>query len=226
MDMTNARAIVAQAATQTAIFLALLALTLFAPAGRLDIVEFWIYLAVMVAVSGLSFAVLDPDLMRERMRPGGQRVSLRFLPFILLMLAHWAIAGLDRGRLHVSDSVPAGLQAAALVAFALAWLGFVWAMRVNRFFSSIPRIQSERGHIVISSGPYRFVRHPGYTTALLAAIASGVALGSWLSTFIVPVAIVLLVRRTVVEDRLLMRDLPGYAAYAQRVRYRLVPGLW
>jgi protein-S-isoprenylcysteine O-methyltransferase Ste14 len=84
-------------------------------------------------------------------------------------------------------------------------------MYVNRFFSSIPRIQSERGHTVISTGPYRYVRHPGYTAALLGAVTSGIGLGSWISTFIAPIALALLVRRTIVEDRMLQRDLPGYA---------------
>ena len=145
---------------------------------------------------------------------------------ILLLFAHWAFAGLDCGRLHISDSVPFALQIVALLAFALAWLVFVWAMHVNRFFSSVARIQSDRGHMVISAGPYRFVRHPGYSAALIAAVTSGVALGSWLSTCIAPLGIAALLRRTVVEDRLLRRELPGYAEYAARVRYRLVPGVW
>ncbi len=142
------------------------------------------------------------------------------------MFVHWTVAGLDRGRLHLSDTVPPGLEAVALALFALAWIVFVWAMYVNRFFSSIPRIQSERGHAVITTGPYRFVRHPGYTAALLAAVTSGLALGSWISTFIAPIALVGLVWRTMVEDRMLQSDLPGYADYAARVRYRLVPGIW
>jgi protein-S-isoprenylcysteine O-methyltransferase Ste14 len=136
------------------------------------------------------------------------------------------VAGLDRGHLHLSDTVTPSLKVVALVLFALAWIALVWAMSVNRFFSSIPRIQSERGHTVISTSPYRFVRHPGYTAALLAAVTSGIALGSWISTFIAPIALVLLVWRTVVEDRMLQRDLPGYADYAVHVRYRLVPGIW
>src|SRR5262249_15072173 len=89
-----------------------------------------------------------------------------------------------------------------------------------------PANPAERGHVVITTRPYRFVRHPGYTAALVAAVTSGIALGSWISTFIAPVALVLLVWRTTVEDRMLQRDLPGYAEYAARVRYRLVPGIW
>jgi protein-S-isoprenylcysteine O-methyltransferase Ste14 len=142
------------------------------------------------------------------------------------MFLHWAVAGLDHGHFHLSDAVPPSLEVVALVLFALAWIALVWAMYVNRFFSSIQRIQSERGHTVVSTGPYRYVRHPGYTAGLLAALSSGIALGSWISTFIAPIALALLVWRTIVEDRMLQRDLPGYADYATRVRYRLVPGVW
>src|SRR6266567_4713452 len=197
-----------QASLQSLAFLLLLAGTLFGAAGRIDIIEFWIYVAILAAVSALSLTVLDPDLMQERMRPGGQRVGLRFLPIIVIMFLHWAVVGIDRGRLHASDTVPALLKGIALVLFGLAWIVLLWAMHVNRFFSSIPRIQSERGHVVITTGPYRFVRHPGYTAALVAAVSSGIALGSWISTFIAPVAPVLLVWRTTVEDRLLQRICP------------------
>jgi protein-S-isoprenylcysteine O-methyltransferase Ste14 len=215
-----------QACIQSVMFVVAAAAALFGAAGRIDIAEFWVYVAILAAVSTLSLTVLDPDLVQERMRPGGRRIGLRFLPVVVVMFLHWAMAGLDRGRLHLSDTVPPGLEAVALALFAFAWIAFVWAMYVNRFFSSIARIQSERGHTVITAGPYRFVRHPGYTAALLAAVTSGIALGSWVSTFIAPIALVLLVWRTTVEDRMLQRDLPGYAHYATRVRYRLLPGIW
>ncbi len=215
-----------QASVQSLVFVIILAATLFGTAGRFDIIEFWAYLAIVAAVSALSLTILDTDLMQERMRPGGRRVGWRFLPLIIVVLLHWAVAGLDRGHLHLSDEVKPVLEVMALVLFALAWIVFVWAMYVNRFFSSIPRIQSERGHTVISTGPYRFVRHPGYTAALLAAVTSGIALGSWISTFIAPIALALLVWRAIVEDRMLQRDLRGYADYAARVQYRLVPGIW
>jgi protein-S-isoprenylcysteine O-methyltransferase Ste14 len=215
-----------QASVQTLVFVIMLAATLFGTAGRIDIIEFWAYIAIVAAVSGLSLIILDPDLMQERMRPGGRRVGLHFLPLTIVIFLHWAVAGFDRGHLHLSDKVPPSLEVVALVLFALAWIALVWAMHVNRFFSSIPRIQSDRGQTVISTGPYRFVRHPGYTAGLLAAITSGIALGSWISTFIAPIALALLVWRTIVEDRMLQRDLPGYANYAARVRYRLVPGVW
>lgn len=224
--MTQFRAIIAQAIVQALIFVILPALILFGAAGRLDIPAFWFYIAALAAGSALALAVTDPDLTLERIRPGGQRVGLRFLPIILWLIAHWGLAGLDRGRLHVSDSVPTALQIAAFLVLSLAGLAFIWAMNVNRFFSSIPRIQSDRGHKLISSGPYRFVRHPGYMTALVAATANGIALGSWLSTVIVPLAVAGIVRRTIAEERLLSHGLPGYACFAARIRYRLVPGIW
>ncbi len=216
----------ANASLQSAAFLILLAAALFAPAGRFDLVEFWAYLAIIAAISLVSFAVLDPDLMAERMRPGGERVGARFLPLVVALFLHWIVAGLDRGRLHLGDDIPAAWRIAGLVAFAAGWSLFIWAMQVNRYFSSIPRIQAERGHRVITAGPYRLVRHPGYSGALLAAIASPLALGSWLSAFIVPVAVVGLAWRISAEEALLLRELSGYADYARQVRWRLVPGVW
>jgi protein-S-isoprenylcysteine O-methyltransferase Ste14 len=169
-NMDHPMTIRLQASVQSLVFLILLAVTLFGSAGRIDIVEFWVYIAIVTAVSVLSLTILDTDLMQERMRPGGRRVGLHFLPIIIVMFLHWAVAGLDRGRFHLSDAVPRSLEVVALVLFALAWIALVWAMYVIRFFSSVPRIQSERGHTVISTGPYRYVRHPGYTAALLAAV--------------------------------------------------------
>ena len=114
----------------------------------------------------------------------------------------------------------------ALVGYAAGMALAVCAMAANRFFSPVVRIQHERGHTLVTSGPYRFVRHPGYVGAILASLCGGVALGSWWS--LVPLApfAALFLRRTAVEDRMLRADLDGYAGYAERVRYRLVPGLW
>jgi len=91
------------------------------------------------------------------------------------------MAGLDRGRLHWSDTVPISLRVIGLAVFLPAQAVILWAMRVNRFFSSVVRIQTERDHRVITTGPYRWVRHPGYSAALLMILISGLALGSWLA---------------------------------------------
>ena len=100
-------------------------------------------------------------------------------------------------------------------------------MRTNRFFSSSVRIQSDRGHYVVTAGPYAFVRHPGYVAGILLIFASGIALGSWLAAaFVVATNLPFLLYRIVVEERVLRSQLPDYAEYAQRVRCRLLPGLW
>lgn len=214
------------AVTQSLAFILLLAAVLFGAAGTIDIAVFWGYIAVMAVLSGVGLLLVDRDLAQERMRPGGRAPGTRFLFIILLLLAHWVVAGLDRGRLHWSDAVPLVLQWAGLVVVALSFSMIVWAMHVNRFFSSVARIQRERGHHVIEGGPYRWVRHPGYAATIVAALASGIALGSWLATAVGALGVPLILWRTVIEDRLLRAELSGYQDYARRVPQRLMPGVW
>jgi len=100
-------------------------------------------------------------------------------------------------------------------------------MAVNRFFSSVARIQADRGQHVITSGPYRFVRHPGYAGGMLLILFSGPALGSWIAwALVILLGTPLILRRAVREDRMLRAQLPGYADYAGRVRWRVCPGIW
>jgi len=212
---------------QTAIFLILTAVILFGSAGALNLPGFWIYFLTIVAFSVLMLATLPPDLIQERMRPGGKRAPLRLQLVSLVLLAHWVIAGLDRGRFHWSDSVPVALQALGMVMAAAGWGLFFWSMRVNRFFSSIARIQTDRGQVVIDTGPYGYIRHPGYAAAVLLIVGSGLALGSWIAiVLLVVTGMPLLLWRAIGEDRLLHAELPGYRDYAARVRWRLVPGVW
>ncbi|MBV9202298.1 MAG: hypothetical protein JOY83_21715, partial [Alphaproteobacteria bacterium] len=162
------------AAVQSIGFLLLVGVCLFGSAGRLDIPMFWLYLAVFAGVCIAALLLIDEDLTRERMRPGGQPLGFRLWLAFLLCIAHWVVAGLDRGRFHWSDNVPLPLRLAAIIVFAAGLSLFLWAMYVNRFFSSVVRIQQERGHRVVTGGPYRWVRHPGYAGALPAMLASGV----------------------------------------------------
>ncbi len=122
--------------------------------------------------------------------------------------------------------MPLVVQVIALLAMAAGLAVVVWAEAVNRFFSSVIRIQTERGHHVITTGPYRYLRHPGYAACPFIFIGGGLVLGSWLSALIGVVLFLPILRRTVEEDRLLHEQLEGYAAYAQKVRYRLIPGVW
>lgn len=207
------------------LFVVAAAAALFAAAGRVAIPGFWVYLAIFAVVMIVSFAALDPDLLRERMRPGGKKSPLSLKIFSLVLFLHWIVAGLDRGRFHWSDDVPAWLQGVCLLTVAGGYALALWAMRVNRFFSSVIRIQTDRG--VVTTGPYVFVRHPGYTAGILIIAASGPALGSWLAAAIVVIfSLPFLLYRTIVEDRILQVELAGYSDYAARVRWRLLPGVW
>ena len=204
-----------------------LAATLFASAGRIDLPWFWAVLALHATMLLAGVPFMDPDLRKERVRPGpggrSRRIRLLALP---MLLGHLVVAGLDVGRFGWSGPIPVAVQAAALAGCAAGMGLSLWAMAANRFFSPVVRIQAERGHRLVSSGPYALLRHPGYTGMIVASLCGGVALGSWWS--LVPLApfVGMFLWRTAMEDRFLHEGLEGYAGYAGRVRYRLVPGLW
>ena len=212
---------------QSALVLIGAAAALFASAGTFAIAAFWVYLAILAIVFVASFAMLDPGLLRERMRPGGKPPPLGLKLFTVVLLLHLVVAGLDRGRLHLSDGIPPWLQATGLAVVAAAYALVLWAMRVNRFFSSVVRIQLDRGQRVVATGPYSFIRHPGYAAGTLIVLASGIALGSWLAAVLLVVTTLpFLFYRAITEDRVLLAELPGYREYAGRVRWRLIPGVW
>ena len=212
---------------QSVAYFLLAAVALFASAGTVAITTYWVYLAIFAAVFIVSFLWLDPDLARERIRPGGKRppVTLQLISDVLV--SHWIIAGLDHGRFHWSDTVPPWLQWLSLLALAATYALCLWAMHVNRFFSSVIRIQNDRGQVGITTGPYAYIRHPGYLAGTLVMLASGVALVSWLAAaFLAICTLPFLFYRAIAEDRMLLTQLPGYRDYPARVRWRLLPGLW
>jgi protein-S-isoprenylcysteine O-methyltransferase Ste14 len=209
------------------LFLVLVAALLFGLAGRWDLPGFWIYVLIFGAACLPAIRRVDPDLVRERMHPGpgGRDRALRWVA-LPLGLAHWAVAGLDVGRFHWSDTVPPAMRVAAMVGLALSLGLCMWAMTVNRFYSPVVRIQSDRGHRLVTAGPYGYVRHPGYAGTLVFCLCSPLALGSWGSMAPMAILLFLLLRRTALEDRFLRQHLDGYEQYAQRVRFRLLPGMW
>jgi protein-S-isoprenylcysteine O-methyltransferase Ste14 len=196
-------------------------------AGRWDVPWFWVLIGVHAVFLLWIQSGLDSDLLRERWKPGpGARdYSIRFvaMPFLL---GHMIVAGLDVGRFGWSGPIPNSWRVGALVAYVLGLALAGWAMRTNRFFSSVVRIQRDRGHRVVSHGPYRVLRHPGYAGVMVASVSGGVVMGSWWSIVPLVPLIALFAWRTSMEDRVLRTELEGYADYASRVRYRLLPGLW
>lgn len=185
----------------------------------------WAYVVVFSAVGFYAIHAMDDDLAKERFSPpskGADRLALRW---VRLVAAAHIVAGVADSRFGWT-TVPDALRAAGLVGFALSFLLVVRSMSANRFFSAVVRIQDDRGHRVIDTGPYAMVRHPGYAGMILFAPLSGLALGSWISVAVALVYSGLILRRVFFEDRFLRQNLTGYEAYTTRVPYRLVPGLW
>jgi len=135
------------------------------------------------------------------------------------------VAGLDH-RYNWSPEFPLWLNIIGLILITFGYAFATWAMAENRFFSSVVRIQTERGHVVCDTGPYRFVRHPGYAGNILPLFGIVLALGSIWTLIPAAVAAIITLIRTVLEDQTLQEELPGYRDYAQHVRYRLIPGIY
>lgn len=208
-----------------------LLLLLFLPAGALDWRPGWLFVAVLVLGFGLSALILarvNPVIYRARSRfqPGTKGWDKSLLAVILpAMVAILPVGALDAGRLHWSE-VPVWIMVAGYAGMLAGIALTAWAQAVNPFFEPGVRIQSERRHRVVDTGPYRLVRHPGYVAALLLFFGMALALGSLWALLPAAVASALLVVRTAWEDRLLRAELPGYAEYARRVHARLIPGIW
>lgn len=204
---------------------------LFLSAGRLDWVEAWRFIAAYGAFL-LAYGVwglrTDPGQIKERGKSGANvkawdRTIMRLYSVLLLVLL--VVAGLDAGRFRWAPAQP-WLQALGWIGAALGGAMIAWAASANTFLARYVRIQTERGQTAVSSGPYRWVRHPMYAGIIPLMLSIPLALGSrWA---LVPAALigVLFIVRTALEDRTLQAELPGYADYARRTRYRLLPGVW
>ena len=143
----------------------------------------------------------------------------------IVTLCKYIVAGLDV-RYGWTGGIPLWLHIVTLVIAALGYALGTWAMAANAFFSQIVRIQDDRGHTVVTDGPYQFVRHPGYVGTIAFELATPIMLGSLWALIAGVLAALLLVVRTALEDRILHKELEGYAEYAQQTRYRLLPGVW
>ena len=204
----------------------------FLLAGRWDWLMGWLFVGTVFGIGPvISMIVLvprQPEMCLERMsrRKPVKSWDKVLYPIIAVSgLAIWFVPPLDL-RFGWSPPLPLWGQLAALALSLLGYLGAVWAMAHNKFFSKIAYVQKDRGHTVATGGPYGIVRHPGYTTMSLMMLATPLALGSPWSLIPAGICVLAVVVRTVFEDRMLHEELDGYREYAQRVRYRLLPGVW
>ncbi len=223
--------LVAAQLLQTLVTFLVIGGVLFLAAGRLDWPAAWAFLIVyflIALVTAVWMLRTNPELTQERARPGRNAKSWDNLLVglnLLLTLALFAVIGLDAGRYGWSE-VPPGVRALGLLGFIPAFGLPLSAARVNTYLSSRVRIQEERGHVVVASGPYRYVRHPMYAGMIWYDVSVPLLLGSWWGLAVGAAMIAAVILRTALEDRTLQRELPGYEAYSRQVRYRLLPGAW
>jgi protein-S-isoprenylcysteine O-methyltransferase Ste14 len=222
--------VVARASQIVSVF-ALQAAILFLAAGHVNWPWAWVFLGIYVAsvaVNSLLMFRSGAETVAERGRPKEMRDWDKLVSglwsvaqFLLIPL----IAGLDV-RFGLSGEIGVGVHIAGGIVFAAGLALFGWAMITNAFFSTVVRIQEERGHAVCREGPYRFLRHPGYAGTLLQSAGAPLLLGSWWALLAAIAAAAFMIIRTSLEDRTLRSELPGYSEFAKEVRYRLVPGIW
>jgi protein-S-isoprenylcysteine O-methyltransferase Ste14 len=214
------------------VWFALMAVVLFAAAGDWTWPQGWVFIAIFV-LGSIAFSLWlmrrDPALLASRLTINQKGTAPWDRVFLFGFIALWfvwlAAMGLDARRWQLSH-MPPWLN---VMGCALIVLGFLATMPVffaNSFAAPVVRIQEERGQRVIDTGPYAIVRHPMYASAMLYLIGMPFLLGSWYGLLFVPVYIAGMAPRAMAEERLLARELPGYANYLTRVRWRLIPGIW
>jgi protein-S-isoprenylcysteine O-methyltransferase Ste14 len=225
------RALLLRALLSLGIFLLLLGVALFLPAGTLRWAKGWLFLLVFLALTILAVVYLwrtNPDIFvaRSRIQPGTKTWDKVLLAILLPSFAAlFVVAGFDAGRGHWSR-MPLGLVVLGYVLLTAGFLLSIWAERVNKFAEPGVRIQRERGQTVIDTGPYALVRHPLYLGGLLMCAGIPLTLGSFWALIPAAVGTVVIIVRTVLEDRMLHDELPGYQDYTRRVPYRLLPRIW
>jgi protein-S-isoprenylcysteine O-methyltransferase Ste14 len=192
----------------------------------------WVFLATCALLGPLCgwwLYKVDPALLAERLRPVLQKNQpaadkIFMTVFIAAMLVWLGAIGLDRRTL--SSNMPVAFQLLGLVLYLASMLFTLWVFRENSFAAPVVKLQAERAQRVISTGPYGHVRHPMYSGMILFFASVPLILGSWRGLAIAPLFLALLAVRIRIEERTLIAGLPGYADYAARVRYRLLPRLW
>jgi protein-S-isoprenylcysteine O-methyltransferase Ste14 len=231
--MDNFRTMITRLVFQTCVGIAVMAMLLLVSAGTLEWPAAWVFLAELGLLglgSGVWLARADPDLLRERMKgpvQPDQATADRTLMIVLsIAFCAWLVfMALDAVRFAWSY-VPLWLNVFGAIAIALSFVVIQLTILENSYAVVVVRIQRERGQHVITTGPYRFVRHPMYAGAILLFIGTPLLLGSWYGLIGAMIIIALFCVRVAIEERTLRAELAGYGEYADEVRYRLIPGVW
>jgi len=219
---------------RVAAYAVIVALVLFGLSGRLDWMMAWIYLCVFTVSTSVNIYLVvykHPGLVAERTKftkgddiKSWDKVLAPLMgiygPSLILV-----VSALDVGN-HWSPASKAAVEYACMFIVAAGSALTTWAIAANRFFSSVVRIQKDRGHRAVDSGPYRFIRHPGYSGGILYYVAIPLALGSYWGLIPAVLTVITTVVRTALEDKTLRNELEGYDDYSNRVRFKLVPGVW
>ncbi|MGD8454995.1 MAG: isoprenylcysteine carboxylmethyltransferase family protein [Anaerolineales bacterium] len=207
-------------------------LAFFLSAGDVNWPQVWIMLAMWALYFLTMYFVglrISPDMVLERakgIQREGKSYERPIISAYLLTFAALAItAGLDHGRYGWSH-VPLWVEVIAFIPLLFVYILPIWATFSNPFAAGVMRIQEERGHHVISTGPYRFIRHPMYLSTVLFGLFSPLFVGSWWALIPGFAMVCVFIVRTILEDRTLTNELPGYAEYTHKVRYRILPGIW
>jgi len=207
------------------------ALFMFLPAGTWTWTKGWLFIGVFLgtlAVVALYLWRVNPEVVvaRTGFHEGTKRWDKILVRFLLIALyAVIPVAALDDGRFHWFP-VPRWVCGIGYVLFLVGMGILTWAEAVNKFFEVTVRIQTDRGHKVIDTGPYAIVRHPGYVAGILFCVGTALCLASLWALIPAGLASLLLILRTRWEDQTLQAELTGYKEYTQKVRYKLIPGVW
>lgn len=215
-------------------YLLLMPMVLFLAAGTLHWTMAWIYVIISIIFAAVSRILVfrkSPEMLKERARSLTAEHVKSWDKAVLLFggiigpLLIFAVIGLDV-RFSWSPHIPILIQSLAVIVVILGYVIGDWAMIVNKFFSAVVRIQKEQNQTVISDGPYKFVRHPGYTGGILVLLSTPLMLGSLWALLPAGAVVGVTIVRTFLEDKTLQEELDGYKEYASKVKFRLLPGIW
>jgi protein-S-isoprenylcysteine O-methyltransferase Ste14 len=207
-----------------------MALALFLPAGTIFWLQGWIYIAIMITFSTSLLTYLskkDPELLKSRAKTKtteswDKKIGFIGTPFFIFM---YILPGFDAVRFQWSK-LPFYVNIIGFIGMIIAVVTFSLVLRENAYLSRVVEIQEERGHKVITTGPYKIVRHPMYVAVIVLYISHCIALGSLFALIPCACIIITIIFRTIREDKMLHEQLDGYKEYAQKTRYKLIPGIW